>query len=114
MSIEKKLDIVLDYYRRNKMHNEIEWQVVSEAVGVDLKEILMKLIKDEYIVKREGLSEHQLTIEGQLFGGYKSQRNWKTLKQFALFMESLLLVVFSGIGAAWAIIEIFNDLFSKE
>lgn len=95
------------------MHNDKEWQVVSEKVGIDLNEIVMKLRKDEYIKKRDDVPHTQLTVEGQLFGGYKAQRNWARLKRFTLFMESLLLVIFSGIGATWAIIEICNSLCCK-
>jgi hypothetical protein len=106
MTIEKKLDIVLDYFRRNKKDNSEEWQIVSEKVGLDLNELVMKLIKDEYIIKREDRPHISVTIAGLLFEGYVKQKFWTNVKRLALFMESLSLVIFSGIGAAWVIIEI--------
>jgi hypothetical protein len=113
MNIEEKLDLVLNYFKRNKKHNDNEWQIVSTKVGIELNEIVMKLFKDELIIKRDDLAEISLTINGQLFEGYVKRKRLAKLTRFLLFMESLLLVIFSAIGAIWIIIEISNKYFKK-
>lgn len=108
LSVHQKLDLILDYYRKNKQLNDTDWQELSKNVGIDLNELQMKLEKDELIKLRDGRPTHQLTIEGQLFEGYVNQRNRLDAETHLNKVQTMVISIGTGAAGLFALIQFFQ------
>lgn len=96
-SIEKKLDLILRYYKRNQSYNQNEWNELYQFIGeIDFKEANNKVEKDGFVIKRENISNPQLTIEGKLFlrrGGYVGDKLRANSNLAFKIISSFVLIV---------------------
>ena len=74
MDVEEKFDCVLNYYKKNRMHNDNEWQPLGDEVGVELNEVVIMLTDEGFIALRDGRPSHQVTIKGMLFEGFVKRK----------------------------------------
>lgn len=126
----EKINSVLYYFKPGKPNQGLEIFTIHEDIramhpeidSLELREILVKLVKDQYLRRDEfkgvqtniGIMDkvyYYLTFEGELFqlhGGYKKQYRNNKLKVFNIRVQALAVVIGGFAAAVYYVLEILR------
>jgi hypothetical protein len=99
MRLEHKLDLYLRYYKKNRKHNDPEYQKLAQDVGEeDLRSSLDKLYEDQLLTDKileDSKKITYLSVKGKVFlrrGGYRAQRLRETSVLWYKVISSLIMI----------------------